>query len=159
MPGSSIATWMNSDGPHTVYVGSNQHIWQLWNIAATGGWYPQDLTALLGAPSPELGTPLHVFVGSDGDHIYFIDVNHHLSQFWWNGSQWIYQDLWLNVAPGDQPSGTTGLTSYTLDGVVPYLMFLGNNGYLEQEWLQGSNGMVQISVTELMNLHLQFPAR
>jgi subtilisin family serine protease len=93
-PGSSLANY--SVGPNNaqvVYLGTNQHVYQLvWIPGST--WISQDLTALSSGPPAASGSALSTYtLGNNNAEVVFMGANHHIYQLLWNGSTWISQDL------------------------------------------------------------------
>gem|GEM_PF-3730726 len=146
---SALASWMQSDGPHIAYLDTGGHVHQLWYTISTGVWNHQDLSATTNASTAEAGTPLNIFSGPDGDHIFYLDTNQHLDQIWWMNTQWIWQDLMADVSGVHLPSATSGLANFTLDGSIPQIVFIDQVGDLEQRWWQ-NNQFVQQDLTALL---------
>jgi hypothetical protein len=116
---------MQSDGPHVVYVDSNQHVNQLWYDA--GGWHGADLTASVFGPNASLATGFTSWIELDGPHVVYVAANQHVHQLWYDSSGWHSQDLTsmvngpLAAVPGAgtpiQP--TLNLTNVTHPNLTP----------------------------------------
>ena len=100
--GSALAQFFDSfGGQHIVYLGRNQHVYQLYWNDDTGAWSNQDLTAATGNTLAAAGSALTAFLGrvfsnnSDSEDIIYLGTNGHVYQLWFNPSSasWTNQDL------------------------------------------------------------------
>jgi hypothetical protein len=128
-PNASLTTgftsWLQSDGPHVIYVDSNQHVNQLWYDAS--GWHGADLTASVVGPKASLATGFTSWMELDGPHVVYVAANQHVHQLWYDSSGWHSQDLTsmvngpLAAVPGAgtpiQP--TVNLTNVTHPNLTP----------------------------------------
>lgn len=128
--GSALTSWVQSDGPHVVYVNSSGHLQQIWNNAAT-----QDLSAMLGLPTAAPGTPLTSWVQSDGPHFVYLTTSQHLQQVFYNVSQGTWYDQDLDGLSGG-PAAATGSTLATYGNYA--VVYQGGNGHIYQDWWSGS---------------------
>jgi hypothetical protein len=76
------------------YVGSDQHLRQLWY--GSGIWHHNDLTALFGAPTAAAGTQLNSIIDPSVNHseIYYLTSERHIYELWYNGDgNWYKTDI------------------------------------------------------------------
>lgn len=93
--GSPVTGFIDSTGNGVFYIGTNQHVYQMYYNPSTFRWSNGDITAATGAPSAELGSYLTGFTDSAGQHVYYTSTNRHIYQLYWNPStkRWGYGDL------------------------------------------------------------------
>jgi hypothetical protein len=93
--GSALTSWVQSDGPHFVFLDCNQHLNQMFFLFSNNTWNTQDLTTTTGAPVATPGSSLTIWVQSDGPHFVFQDGSQHMRQMFFllNNSTWNTQDL------------------------------------------------------------------
>jgi hypothetical protein len=75
---------------HVIYRDVNEHIQEIvWN---NGGWSwsapNNDLTAITNAPMAATpgGLSSYVFSAQDTRHVFYLDVNEHIQEFWWDSN-------------------------------------------------------------------------
>src|SRR5579872_5484084 len=81
--GTSLTSYVAADGtPRVVYLGANQHVYQLaWSSG--GGWQGQDLTALTGTPLAGSSSGLAAIVNAGGcPHLEYVDMNQHVNDLY-----------------------------------------------------------------------------
>jgi len=85
----------SGDGEHIFYLGTDQHIHQLYFNTGVGHWVDQDLTITSGAAvNAQNQSPLASFVDTPGEHVSYIGTNNHVIQLYWTSSGgWVEQDL------------------------------------------------------------------
>jgi hypothetical protein len=124
-----------------VYVGTNQHVYQLAWLGPGLGWINQDLTAMAGSSTP-LASPKSAFTSFSLSHgteqVVYQGADQHVYQLVWTGSAWINQDLTtmagssISVAPG------SGLTNYSLSTTDLQVVYLGADQHVYQFAWNGS---------------------
>ena len=75
--------WGTDDSQHIHYIGSGNHIHELYRASSAGptDWTDNDLTALAGAVAPHPNTALvSYWAGDSSMHIFFIGVDNHVHQ-------------------------------------------------------------------------------
>ena len=99
-----------TDGDHIYYIGSEQHVHQLYYNNQY--WADQDLTSMSNGPLAASGSGLAGYSASDGQHIYYMAANQHVHHLIYaNG--WVDQDLTaFTSAPLASSSG--GLAAYAI---------------------------------------------
>src|SRR5260370_28985116 len=88
--GSGLSSLINAGGcPHVQYVDVNQHVNDLWMGNSSPGclstWANGDLLWWTTGNAALAGSPL-VSTAATGDgnaHVFYVDVNHHISRFVW----------------------------------------------------------------------------
>ncbi len=125
---------MSADGSsHLYYIGTDQHVYQLF--FGGQGWANQDLTAVSGASVlAASGSALtSFFVENDRtSHIFYLDVNQHVQQVFFDGAQWIGQDV-TALTNGVSAASGTGLTSYFTDADgTTHVYYIGQNQHVYQ---------------------------
>jgi hypothetical protein len=93
--GSSLTSWVQSDGPHFVYEDGIQHLDQMFFLLSSSAWNMQDLTAFAAAPVPIPGTALTSWQQSDGPHFVYEDPFQHMHQLFFllSNDTWNARDL------------------------------------------------------------------
>ena len=106
---TALTSWVQSDGPHFIYVDGNGHLNQIWYTLDSGVWSAQDLTATVGASSATAATALTSWMQSDGPHFIYVDGNGHLNQIWYtlDSGVWSAQDLKATLGGELPPPGGT----------------------------------------------------
>ena len=88
----SLTSLLVTGGDHAYYVDTNQHVDQLYWNGQT--WVSQDLTVLSRAATlAAAGSTLTSVLVGNSDHIYYVDANQHVNQLFYNGQNWVWQDL------------------------------------------------------------------
>ena len=117
--GSALTSFADSFGEHIIYVGTNQHVYQLYYSWSSKAWVDQDLNSMAsGAPVAASGSALTSFLDSQ-EHIVYQATNQHLYQFYTHPGSWLYQDL---ITGGALPSLGTQLAS-NADGGYEFVFF------------------------------------
>ncbi|HET6841891.1 MAG TPA: hypothetical protein VFK06_09410 [Candidatus Angelobacter sp.] len=138
-PGTTVTSWLQSDGPHFVYLDANQHLRQIFNEVSLGVWNTEDLTNTTGAPPASANSALTAWVQSDGSpHFVYEDANKHLRQlFFSNNAAWHTQDITAVTAALLATPGSA-LTSWVQsDG--PHFVYEDANQHLNQMFFLLSN--------------------
>ena len=143
--GSALAQFFDSfGGQHVVYLGRNQHVYQLYWNDATGAWSNQDLTAATGNTLAAVGSPLTAFLGRifsknrDSEDIIYLGTNGHVLQLWFNPSSgsWTNQDLTTFPptigALAASGSAVTGFVDPNIQSGGEHAFYLGTNNHVYQ---------------------------
>jgi hypothetical protein len=139
--GSALTSYINPSGiDHIVFLGSNQHVYQL---RYNGSWTTQDLTSLAGAGVAASGSALTTFVDSKGnEHVLYLDPSQHVHQLYYNGT-WSDQDLTAETGNTLAASGSH-LTSFDDEicgltgGHGQHVVYLGTNLHVYQLYWNGN---------------------
>jgi hypothetical protein len=143
--GSALAQFFDSfGGQHVVYLGRNQHVYQLYWNDATGAWSNQDLTAATGNTLAASGSSLTAFLGRifsknrDSEDVIYLGANGHVYQLWFNPSSasWTNQDLTAFPptmgALAGAGSAITGFVDPNILAGGEHAFYLGTNQHLYQ---------------------------
>lgn len=143
--GSALAQFFDSfGGQHVIYLGRNQHVYQLFWNDATGAWSNQDLTAKTGNTLAAAGSPLAAFLGRifsknrDSQDIIYLGTNGHVYQLWFNPSSgsWTNQDL-TTFPPtmGALAAAGSAITGFVDPNILAggeHAFYLGTNQHVYQ---------------------------
>jgi hypothetical protein len=92
--GPGISSFADAYGEHVCYVGTDEHIHQLFYIQNEGKWVDQDLTERTGGPVAHPLTGISSFADGYGEHVYYMGKNDlHIHQLWFDNINWVDQDL------------------------------------------------------------------
>ena len=131
---SGLTSWVQSDGPHVVYVDKSGNLDQAFYNTAANHWYYNNLNALTGSPNVSLSSGLTSWVQSDGPHIAYVDNAGNLDQTYYGLSSgiWFYQNL-NGFTGGPSAALSSGLTSW-IQSDGPHVAYVDKNGNLNQTW-------------------------
>jgi len=105
---SPLASFVDSPGEHILFLGTNQHIYQLYWNSGNHEWGYGDLTAATGNTLAATNTTLTGFADSSNvEHVGYLGPNQHVYELYDNGS-WHNRDL----------SALTGNTLALSGGVI-----------------------------------------
>jgi hypothetical protein len=115
------------------YRGIDGHIHQLsWDQNA--GWQHLDMFARYGG-APALDAPptgyVFTFAGELEMHVQYLGTDLHIHEYWWNGGQWLHQDLTTLTGA---PSAGSGPSAYVLQNTQHVVFFSNNNRVIELRW-------------------------
>ncbi|MGA9675766.1 MAG: hypothetical protein WBR28_11135 [Mycobacterium sp.] len=85
--------WGSDNSQHVNYIGSDDHVHELYAHPGAAGWVDNDLTALSGGAAPLVGYPTTALVGYWGS-----DSSQHVNFVSWTGSEAHVHELY--IAPG-----------------------------------------------------------
>lgn len=109
---------------HVFYLGTNQHVYDVWWYGGQDGNEPTvwDATALAGAPTAAPGGGLAAYFIDAELFLYFVTSNDHLGLLYYYSGHWYYDDL-TSLAGAPAPlTSTTPLVGYRLGG-TPYVFY------------------------------------
>jgi hypothetical protein len=129
-PGSAVAELIDGNGPHIIYVDTNQHVNQLFWTGAI--WINDDVTADAGSAAPvSPGTGLTTVIYESRVSIDYVDINQHVNQLLWTGTQWVNQDL--TVAAGTATLASSGsAVANLIDSNGPHIVYIDTNQHVNQ---------------------------
>ena len=136
--GTPLTMYVASDGPRIYYVDSNQHLNEM-GLRGSAGWGDYDLKSLASSSAvAAAGTPLTMYVASDGPRIYYVDSNQHLNEMGYRGSAgWGNYDLKSLASATAVAAAGTPLTMYVAsDG--PRIYYVDSNQHLNETGYHGS---------------------
>jgi len=126
-----------------VYIGANQHVYQLSLNAATAAWSNQDLTALTGNTLAASGSALAAVQGivNNNLHIIYLGTNAHVYQLWFNVSAatWANQDLTAGTGNTLAASGSALAQFFDSFG-GQHVVYLGRNQHVNQLYWNDATG-------------------
>lgn len=134
--GSAIATYVLPNAVQAIaYIDNNRHIDQLFFQANQWRW--NDLTATTGGPLPAAGTALATYVLPNGvQAIAYTDLNSHIDQIFYQGGQWLWNDLTaFTSAPLAVVQST--LATYVLPNAVQAVGYVDSASHVDQVFFQG----------------------
>ncbi len=134
---SGLTSFVFNSGAHaTYYVGSNQHVYELfWNGIT---WTNGDITAATNAPLASGTSGLTSFVFSSGAHaIYYIGSNQHVYEFFWNGTTWTNGDI-TAVTGNTLAAAGSGLTSFLDPSGAHAVYYIGANQHVYELFWNGA---------------------
>lgn len=151
-PGA-IASMMDTitESPETYYVGTDQHLHQLY-FNLNGGWHTFDVSASAGganvAANGSLTSIVDTLVGSP--EVYYVGVDQHIHQMSWNStSGWHNFDLSAMAgAPAASAGGVTALVD-TVDGALE-VYYVGTDQHVHQLQWSGSSGWHTFDVSSYL---------
>jgi hypothetical protein len=161
------AAFSDNSGEHVFYVGSNNHIYQIywpWN----GSWVNQDLTANAGG-LPDYDGNLAGFADAAGEHVFYFDDNlHQVHQlYWqWGATKWVDQNLTMVAGSSASPTGIGVSAFYDAwgehaiypvnDAGVVHLdqLYLGSGGggWANQDLTAWDGGHAALNATSLTSI-------
>jgi hypothetical protein len=138
LPQSALTSFVDSSqGQHVVYLGTNQHVWQiLWNGTSFAAG---DLTSASGGPVAAPGSALTSFVDSSrGQHVVYLGTNQHIWQILWNGRSFAAGDL-TSASGGPVVAPGSALTSFVDSSLGQHVVYLGTNQHVWQILWNGTS--------------------
>jgi hypothetical protein len=148
------AFWDDAAGQHVIYIGNDGHIHEIYTYPGAG-WTDHDLTYVLHAAGPNLGTALDYYQGSDNSrHINFFGVDGHVHEFYATptgaGSGWVDNDLTKMANAVEPIVGDRALHGYWGSDSSQHVNFIGTDGDLHELYIApGTNGWVDNNLTQL----------
>jgi hypothetical protein len=131
------------------YIGSNQHVYELF-YSASSGWNFGDLTLTTGAPAAVAGSGLssHVDTIANTDEVFYIGANQHMYELFYSASSgWNFGDLTLTTGATAARTGS-GITSYiNTIANTDEVFFVGPDQHIDQLWWDNMTGWHPADVT------------
>ena len=132
---SALTSFQDSVGNHLMYLGTNQHIYQMY-YAFTSSiddlWVDQDLTTISGGALAASGSALSGLVNGTQEHVYYEGANNHVYQLVTNSSgQWVEQDVTASASGGVAAVTKSPLSSITGPS-YQQVFYLGTNNHVYQ---------------------------
>jgi hypothetical protein len=132
------AYWGTDNSQHVNYLGSDNHIHELYRAsgASPTDWTDNDLTALAIAEQPHPETALVSYWGSDSSqHVFFIGIDDHVHELYiapaTNG--WSDNDLTARLAgDGATPNVNTALAGFVDDEGGRHLFYVATDGEIHE---------------------------
>ena len=129
-----VSYWGSDSSQHVFFIGTDDHVHELYIAPGTKGWVDNDLTALTGGLAPNVNTALAglwdtdssqnlLFIGTDGDiHELFIVPG---------GPGWGQHDL-TKVGHAIEPNIGTALDMYSGTDGSRHINFFGVDGHVHE---------------------------
>jgi hypothetical protein len=138
IPGSSLVGFATSfnQHQHVVYMGTDNHIHELWYDDA---WHHNDLS-VAGATQvlPRAGTPLDGYATEFNrqQHVNYIGVDNHVHELWYD-TGWHAEDL-TRAAKAPNAAGGSALAGYATEfNHQQHVDFIGTDGHVHELWYDG----------------------
>jgi hypothetical protein len=133
---SVLSGHMTAQSEELFYVGTNQHIYELWRWSKNfDGWHTTDVTLANGTkPLAAIGSPLAGFYDSKvgTDTIFYIGTDQHVHEMLFSNSQWIGIDVTaVSGAPNAGPGSMLAAHLNTIVGSEEVLFVNANQGVQE----------------------------
>jgi|HubBroStandDraft_6_1064221.scaffolds.fasta_scaffold59391_2 hypothetical protein len=128
--GTNLSAFISSSQEHVIYLGTNQHVYQVVTTSS-GTWTYQDLTATTGGAVAASGSALASFNDSVGQHVFYLGTNSHVYQLYYayNTRTWADQDLTVQTGGALAASGSA-LTSFA--DSQEHVVYEGTNQHVYQ---------------------------
>jgi len=138
--GSALAGFSDSFGEHAFYLGTNQHVYQLYFSFSTDTWANYDLTAMTGNTLAASGSALAGFSDSFGEHAFYLGTNQHVYQLYFSSSTdtWANQDL--TAVTGDTLAASGSKLAGFSDSSGEHAFYLGTNQQVFQLYWTSTTG-------------------
>lgn len=129
---------------HNLYRDKNDAISDIWYDPVKTKWSYQNLNTLVSASNPPLakGNPFSV-IYADGQHNLYLDANGKISDIWYNGISWLYQNLHNLVASSNPASAKGNPFSVVCNTSHQHNLYLDINSKISDIWYDGSNWWYQ----------------
>lgn len=130
--GSSLSGFSDTPGEHVIYLGTNNHVYQLYYNFNAHEWGYGDLTSITGNIPAAAGSPLSSYFDSNGEHIFFLGTNHHVYQLWFEDSanKWVpVEDLTAAAGAPVAQSGSS-LAAFNDDSSQDRVFYEGTNEHI-----------------------------
>lgn len=131
---NALITFTASDGEHTYYIGTDQHIHQIVYNYNPGAWVLQDLTAMANGGQAQLGSGITGFADSaNGQHVFYVTTDQHVHQlsFSFSAGQWVDQDVTAS-AGGDLAATNTPLSGFIESSGSQHVYYIGEDQHVYQ---------------------------
>jgi len=132
-PGS-LATALDTIGNtmDVVYIGTDQHVHQLWY---NGFWHRNDLTITTGALNAAFNSPVITAVNTFANtmEVDYLGTDGHVHQLWYDGF-WFTQDLTAVAAAPNAISGSLVTTAADTIGNTMDVEYIGTDQHVHQLW-------------------------
>jgi hypothetical protein len=123
----ALSFFADNSGLHAFYVGTDQHVHQLYFGQK---WGDQDLTSQTNGPQVATGSGLSSFSDPNPEHVFYIGADQHVHQLYFNGT-WIDQDLTRLAAAQATASSGSALSSFA-DTPGEHVFYVGADQHLHQ---------------------------
>jgi hypothetical protein len=146
--------WDDENGQHLYYIGNDAGLHEIYTYPGAG-WTDHNLTYVVHAVAPNLGTVLDVYEGSPNSrHVNFFGVDGHVHELYATpgaaGSGWVDNDLTKMANAVDPVVGDRELHGYWGNDSSQHVNFIGTDGDLHELYITPStNGWVDNNRTQL----------
>lgn len=130
--GTLMSAFSDTPGEHVIFLGTNNHVYQLYYNFSAHEWGYGDLTSITGDIPAAAGSPLSSYSDSNGEHIFFLGTNQHVYQLWFEDSanKWVpVEDLTAAAGAPVAQSGSS-LAAFDDDGSQDRVFYEGTNGHI-----------------------------
>lgn len=140
--GSALSGHMTNQSEEIFYIGTNQHVYELWRWSRTfDGWHTTDVTIANGTkPSAAAGSPLAGFYDTNAgtDTMFYVGTDQHVHELLFAGSQWSGIDVTQKTGAPVVGTGST-LAAHLNTLVNSEEVFFVNSSQAIQELWSDSN--------------------
>jgi hypothetical protein len=118
------------------YIGSNQHVYQLWYNGTV--WHSADLSTTAGTSNAAPGSGLTSFYNQIANtmQVVYIGSNQHLYQLSYNGTSWSGSDLTAATGAPSAATGTVLSSDYNRLANTMEVEYIGSNQHVYQLWYE-----------------------
>jgi hypothetical protein len=126
--GSSLTSFSDTPGEHLIYLGTNNHVYQLYYNFNAHAWGYGDLTSITGNVPAAAGSALASFFDSSGEHIFFLGTNQHVYQLYFENSanKWVAVED-LTAAVGGQLAASGSSLGVLSEQYGEYVIYQDSN--------------------------------
>jgi hypothetical protein len=134
---TALATYVLPNSVQAVvYIDRTQHIDQIFFQASQ--WLINDLTILAHAPPATLGSSLATYVLPTAvQAVAFVDQSKHVDQMFYQGNQWLTNDL-TAMLNAPVSASSSSLATYVLPNGVQAIAYVDQNENVDQFFFQGN---------------------
>jgi len=135
--GTPLAAWSDSQGIHEVYIGTDNHIYDLYYNGSTNSNSTLDLTSLAGGPGAAGNSALTS--NTSGGGIVYQSPDGHIHQIWWwaANSRWVDNDMTAAGAATVAARPATPLAAIT-DSQGIHEVYLGQDNHAYDLYYNGA---------------------
>jgi hypothetical protein len=134
---TGIGAFLTPGAEHVYYLGSNQHVRQLYNVG--GGWADQDLTAATAGPSAIPRSAVSGFSFQNFQYVYYVSHDQHIHQMLYNNVKWADSDL-TGQTGGALSSSSTQLTAFaTTPNNALHVYYMASDTHIHQLYNTGAS--------------------
>lgn len=118
---------------HVLFIGIGGPVYEYW--WDKNGWHYNDLLAAAAGAPTATGNPTgYVFEAQGTQHVNYVDTNSHVSELWWDGTGWHWNDLTAATgAPLAQVNRNTPGYVFPSQG-TQHVNYVGVDNHVHELW-------------------------